>query len=126
MLDNVARHLARHPYLALGVSAGILSIALPFIIFMVFAIATVIMTFTGFVIVEGDRFSNERIVSSDNSKNISLYYTHTHRHFNHNCIRIAIWFSWRCFAGIIVLWHCTVGRLFWLHPCLRYVATAHR
>lgn len=53
LLDNIARHLARHPYLALGVSAGILSFALPFIIFMVFAIATVILTFTGFVIVEG-------------------------------------------------------------------------
>lgn len=56
LLDNIARHLARHPYLALGVSAGILSFALPFIIFMVFAIATVIMTFTGFIIIEGFAF----------------------------------------------------------------------
>jgi len=53
ILDTIVQQLARHPFLAFGMSICILSCALPFIIFMVFAIATVIMTFTGFVIIEG-------------------------------------------------------------------------
>lgn len=52
-LDKIAKQLARHPFLAFGASALIISITLPFIIFMIFAIATVILTFFGFVIVEG-------------------------------------------------------------------------
>lgn len=53
VIDYVVQHLSRHPFLAFGMSMCVLSCALPFIIFMVFAIATVIMTFTGFVIIEG-------------------------------------------------------------------------
>lgn len=53
VIDFVVQHLSRHPFLAFGMSMCVLSCALPFIIFMVFAIATVIMTFTGFVIIEG-------------------------------------------------------------------------
>lgn len=53
MIDYVVQHLSRHPFLAFGMSMCVLSCALPFIIFMIFAIATVIMTFTGFVIIEG-------------------------------------------------------------------------
>ncbi|KAG4078269.1 hypothetical protein HA402_012979 [Bradysia odoriphaga] len=52
-LDTIAKQLAKHPFLAFGISALIISITLPFIIFLIFAIATVIMTFFGFVIVEG-------------------------------------------------------------------------
>lgn len=53
ILDWIVVHLSRHPFIAFGMSICVLSCALPFIIFMVFAIATVIMTFTGFVIIEG-------------------------------------------------------------------------
>lgn len=53
VIDFVVQHLTRHPFLAFGMSMCVLSCALPFIIFMIFAIATVIMTFTGFVIIEG-------------------------------------------------------------------------
>lgn len=53
VLDTIIQHLSRHPFLAFGMSICVLSCALPFIVFMVFAIATVIMTFTGFVIIEG-------------------------------------------------------------------------
>lgn len=52
-LDKIAKQLAKHPFLAFGASALIISITLPFIIFLIFAIATVILTFFGFVIVEG-------------------------------------------------------------------------
>lgn len=54
-LDRIAKQLARHPFLAFGASALIISITLPFIIFLIFAIATVILTFFGFVIVEGKK-----------------------------------------------------------------------
>lgn len=57
MLDNIVQQLAAHPFLAFTVSICFLSFALPFIIFMIFAIATVIMTFTGFVIIEGTLIS---------------------------------------------------------------------
>lgn len=53
ILESIANQLSRHPYLAFGMSICVISCALPFIIFMIFAIATVIMTFTGFVIIEG-------------------------------------------------------------------------
>ncbi|XP_031628929.1 uncharacterized protein LOC116344490 [Contarinia nasturtii] len=53
VLDYIVTHLSRHPFLAFGMSICVLSCALPFIIFMIFAIATVIMTFTSFVIIEG-------------------------------------------------------------------------
>lgn len=53
ILDFIITQLSRHPFLAFGMSICVLSCALPFIVFMVFAIATVIMTFTGFVIIEG-------------------------------------------------------------------------
>lgn len=49
----MAKKLARHPFLAFGLSAAFLSVTLPFIVFMMFTIVTVMMTFTGFVIVEG-------------------------------------------------------------------------
>lgn len=52
-VDRIAKQLAKHPFLAFGASALIISVTLPFIIFMVFAIGTVILTFFGFVIVEG-------------------------------------------------------------------------
>lgn len=57
ILDSIVQQLARHPFLAFGMSICFLSFALPFIIFMIFAIATVIMTFTGFVIIEGTLIS---------------------------------------------------------------------
>jgi len=57
LLDSIVQQLARHPFLAFGMSMFFLSFALPFIIFMIFAIATVIMTFTGFVIIESLLFS---------------------------------------------------------------------
>lgn len=53
LLDFIITQLSRHPFLAFGMSMCVLSCALPFIVFMVFAIATVLMTFTGFVIIEG-------------------------------------------------------------------------
>ncbi|XP_055298538.1 uncharacterized protein LOC129566524 [Sitodiplosis mosellana] len=53
IIDWIVQHLSRHPFLAFGMSMCVLSCALPFIIFMIFAIATVIMTFTSFVIIEG-------------------------------------------------------------------------
>lgn len=52
-LDKIAKQLAKHPFLAFGASVLIISITLPFIIFLIFAIVTVIVTFFGFVIVEG-------------------------------------------------------------------------
>lgn len=54
ILDFVITQLSRHPFLAFGMSICVLACALPFVVFMVFAIATVIMTFTGFVIIEGE------------------------------------------------------------------------
>lgn len=51
--DWLAKHLAKHPILAFGISAATLSIALPFLIFTLFALATILMTFTGFVVIEG-------------------------------------------------------------------------
>lgn len=54
ILDYIVTQLSKHPFIAFGMSICVLSCALPFIIFMVFAIATVIMTFTGFVIIEGN------------------------------------------------------------------------
>lgn len=61
IIDWIVQHLSRHPFLAFGMSMCVLSCALPFIIFMIFAIATVIMTFTSFVIIEGQwRFASCR------------------------------------------------------------------
>lgn len=57
IIDFVVQHLTRHPFIAFGMLICVLSCALPFIIFMVFAIATVVMTFTGFVIIEGQSIS---------------------------------------------------------------------
>lgn len=54
IMDYVVQQLSKHPFLAFGMSICILACALPFIVFMIFAIATVIMTFTGFVIIEGE------------------------------------------------------------------------
>lgn len=56
ILDYIVTQLSKHPFIAFGMSICVLSCALPFIIFMVFAIATVIMTFTGFVIIEGNAY----------------------------------------------------------------------
>lgn len=53
IIDFVIQHLTKHPFLAFSMLICVLACALPFIIFMVFAIATVVMTFTGFVIIEG-------------------------------------------------------------------------
>lgn len=59
ILDFIITQLSRHPFLAFSMSICVLSCALPFIVFMVFAIATVIMTFTGFVIIEGNLTRNQ-------------------------------------------------------------------
>lgn len=93
ILDFIITQLSRHPFLAFGMSICVLSCALPFIIFMVFAIATVIMTFTGFVIIEGKLDNNQTSIrcwrSSENVQYNGMHlfsltqahWLHSHRHF---------------------------------------------
>lgn len=43
----------QNDFIGFGISTAILSITLPFIIFMIFTVVTVMMTFIGFIIIEG-------------------------------------------------------------------------
>ncbi|KAJ6635517.1 hypothetical protein Bhyg_14103 [Pseudolycoriella hygida] len=52
-LDKVGQKVAKHPFIAFLCSTIILSISMPFIIYLVFCMATVIFTFFGFVVLEG-------------------------------------------------------------------------
>lgn len=56
-MDNFSGVLARHPMLTFVLIAAFVCIALPCIAFFVFAAATVIMTFMGFVLIEGTLIS---------------------------------------------------------------------
>lgn len=53
ILDRTARHIARHPCLTFVLATVFLCMALPFVLFLLFACVTVAITFTGFVLVEG-------------------------------------------------------------------------
>ncbi|KAL5275819.1 hypothetical protein ACFFRR_001576 [Megaselia abdita] len=52
-LDKLARLSAKHPYWALGITITLASILLPFLIILAFGISTIVMTFTGFILIEG-------------------------------------------------------------------------
>ncbi|XP_055390170.1 uncharacterized protein LOC129619110 [Condylostylus longicornis] len=53
VLESVAQMSAKHPYLALVVSVLIATFVLPFLIIFGFALLVVILTFTGFILIEG-------------------------------------------------------------------------
>jgi hypothetical protein len=52
-LDMVAVYLVKHPIMALFLSAVALCCGIPILMFVVFAVLTVIFTFTGFILIEG-------------------------------------------------------------------------
>lgn len=49
----VSKVLARHPFLSLALSGLFIILSLPFILFTMFAVTTAIITFMGFIMVEG-------------------------------------------------------------------------
>jgi hypothetical protein len=52
-LDMVAVYLVKHPIIALFLFAMALCCGIPVLMFVVFAVLTVIFTFTGFIFIEG-------------------------------------------------------------------------
>lgn len=53
IFQQIAKVLKDHPFIALGVSGIIISFCLPFLMFFIFAVTTGVMTFMGFVFLEG-------------------------------------------------------------------------
>lgn len=125
VIDYIVQHLSRHPFLAFGMSMCVLSCALPFIIFMVFAIATVIMTFTGFVIIEGQIFflNNFKIIQLKNFKLIKsiivVIFPLSDRHINHISISIVVRIFGCCHSILFILRFCHDGRILWVSANLR-------
>lgn len=113
-MDKVAKQLARHPFLAFAISALIISVTLPFIIFLVFAIATVILTFFGFVIVEG-KTRHEFFEEIENIFACLPYSRYTHN----DSISVAVWFSRIGGHTVHSIRLGSHGRIFWLHANLR-------
>lgn len=121
ILDFIVTQLSRHPFLAFGMSMCVLSCALPFIVFMVFAIATVLMTFTGFVIIEGKFFNKQIETFSIEIYNLFLYrISHYDRHINYDRIGTSIWISWCSHIVLLILRFRDAGWLFWSNANLRY------
>nr|CAD7595787.1 unnamed protein product [Timema genevievae] len=52
-IDELGVYMAKHPVIALVVFAVVISCGIPVLLFLVFAVVTILLTFTGFVIVEG-------------------------------------------------------------------------
>jgi hypothetical protein len=52
-LDVAAVYLVQHPIMALVLFVIVLCCGIPVLVFVVFAVLTVILTFTGFVFIEG-------------------------------------------------------------------------
>lgn len=113
VIDWIVQHLSRHPFLAFGMSICVLSCALPFIIFMVFAIATVIMTFTGFVIIEGQwpfSFICNFILFLEN---VSMCMNSICRDVDYIGISVVIWILRRSHHILFVLRFRNDGGLLW-------------
>ncbi|GLH03776.1 Protein of unknown function [Gryllus bimaculatus] len=53
MMDEAAIYLAQHPILTVVVIAVAISCGIPVLMFVVFAILTVLFTFAGFIVIEG-------------------------------------------------------------------------
>lgn len=122
IIDFVIQHLTKHPFIAFGMLICVLSCALPFIIFMVFAIATVVMTFTGFVIIEGQSISLLLVLILQSTIFASIKLTEIvqffYRHIDNHSIGSTFWISWCCDNILFVFWFCNVGRLFWFGTSL--------
>nr|CAD7460413.1 unnamed protein product [Timema tahoe] len=52
-IDELGVYMAKHPVIALVVFAVVISCGIPVLLFLIFAVVTILLTFTGFVIVEG-------------------------------------------------------------------------
>jgi hypothetical protein len=52
-LDLAAVYLVQHPIMALFLLSMALCCGIPVLMFVVFAVLTVILTFTGFIVIEG-------------------------------------------------------------------------
>lgn len=52
-IDKVAQLSARHPFVALCISISLLVTLLPIVIVAGFAVMAIVMTFTGFILLEG-------------------------------------------------------------------------
>lgn len=53
MLEDTIRFIARNPRATTGIGVVCLFLSMPFIMFVLFAMCTLMVTFTGFLIVEG-------------------------------------------------------------------------
>lgn len=56
-IDIAALYLEKHPVLCLAVMASGVACFIPVVIFMMFAVISFLITFTGFVVIEGKYFS---------------------------------------------------------------------
>lgn len=63
MFDKMARKAMQHPFITLFLAITILSVGLPLLVVTVLAFSTVVLTFTGFILLEG-RFWHLVLVSS--------------------------------------------------------------
>lgn len=58
LFDRCAQWCVQHPQLAICLLAAGIVTALPILLFVAFAFSTIVMTFTGFLVLEGKIFKN--------------------------------------------------------------------